>query len=151
MAPLPIALNGDFRYVLAASALLPAIGFFHSINTLYWRAQSKTKFPLLFADESVKVDPKIDAAKKRFNCAQKAHLQFTENVNLTLLAGWITGVSYPKEAAGLIAVWAISRFLYVLAYSTGEPNRRMPPNFFNITSQIALVLSAIVTSFKAIA
>lgn len=151
MTLLPITLNGDFRYVLAASALLPAVGFFHSLNTLYWRIKSKTNFPLLFADESVKVDYKIDVAKKRFNCAQKAHLQFTENVNLTLVAGWITGVCYPREAAGLITVWAVSRFFYMLAYSTGEPKRRFPPNFFNLASQIALIVSAIVTSIKAIA
>lgn len=150
MSPLPFAIDPDFRYVLVASALLPAIGFAHSINTGIWRGRSKTKFPLLFADESVKVDPKIDQAKTRFNCAQKAHLQFTENVNLTLVSGWIAGLAYPRLSAGLIGVWAVSRTLYMLAYSTGVPARREAPNLFNILSQLVLIGLSIVVSIQAV-
>ncbi|KAG5366415.1 hypothetical protein CJU89_0839 [Yarrowia sp. B02] len=134
----------DFKYVIAATALFPALGFFQTLNTGYWRAQSKTPLPLLFADTTVpSKEPKLDLAKRRFNCAQKAHMQFNENAALTLVAGWVTGLYAPCLAASLLFVWAVSRFFYVIVYSQGNPENRKIPALFNLGSQAVLIGAAL--------
>lgn len=137
----------DFKYVIAATALYPALGFFQSLNTSYWRAQSKTPLPALFADPTPHKEPKVELAKKRFNCAQKAHLQFTENVALTLVAGWITGLYCPNTAAALLATWAVSRFFYVVAYTSGDPEKRNIPGSVNTLSQLGVIGGALFAGF----
>lgn len=141
----------DFKYVIAATSLFPVLGFFQTLNTGYWRAQSKTPLPLLFADTSVPAkEPKLELARKRFNCAQKAHMQFNENAALTLVAGWIAGLYNPQAAAALLFTWAISRFAYVIVYSQGNPENRKIPALFNLGSQFVLIGLAVVAGFAPV-
>ncbi|KAG5365575.1 hypothetical protein CJU90_4667 [Yarrowia sp. C11] len=141
----------DFKYVIAATSLYPVLGFFQTLNTGYWRAKSKTPLPLLFADTSVPdKEPKLELAKQRFNCAQKAHMQFNENAALTLVAGWISGLYCPQFAASLLLTWAVSRFAYVIAYSKGNPENRKFPALVNLGSQIVLIGAAVVAAFEPV-
>ena len=53
----------------------------------------------------------------RFNCAQRAHANYSENHPSMVIALLIAGVRFPRIAAGLGAAWTISRYLFMTGYS----------------------------------
>jgi glutathione S-transferase len=64
------------------------------------------------------VQPKAE----QFNCAQRAHANFIENVPQTMLFILVAGLKYPNAAAILGGAWTLLRvaFLYGYVYS-GKP------------------------------
>ena len=65
--------------------------------------------------------PAVEAAtcpkKYRFNCAQKAHANFTENHASFICLVMIAGLKFPLLSAGLGALWSVARLLYLLGYT----------------------------------
>ena len=55
--------------------------------------------------------------KFRFNCAQKAHANFTENHASFVFLLLIAGLKFPTSSAGLGLLWCMARVLYVLGYT----------------------------------
>lgn len=53
----------------------------------------------------------------RFNCAQRAHANYSENHTSVLASLLIAGVGFPRVAAGLGATWVVGRYLYMTGYS----------------------------------
>jgi glutathione S-transferase len=51
-----------------------------------------------------------------FNCAQRAHANFTENHPSATAAMLIAGLRYPLPAAIMGAGWTLSRALYLAGY-----------------------------------
>lgn len=70
-----------------------------------------------------KADANPSPAAYRFNCAQRAHSNFTENHTTVLAALLISGVKYPRVAAGLGAIWVIGRYLFMKGYSNLDLGR----------------------------
>lgn len=62
-------------------------------------------------------DPNKKEAMYLFNCAQRAHYNFLENYVAALPALLIAGVKYPRAAAGLGALWCVSRVMYAVGYT----------------------------------
>lgn len=59
-----------------------------------------------------------------FNCAQRAHANFTENHASAVGALLIAGLRYPVVAAALGAGWTVSRVLYMIGYTSGGPETK---------------------------
>lgn len=58
-----------------------------------------------------------------FNCAQRAHMNYGENVPTLLVFLLISGLQYLKVAAGMAGVWCIARFVYMVGYTKPEWGR----------------------------
>lgn len=63
----------------------------------------------------------------RFNCAQRAHANFTENITPFLGALPVAGLRYPAASAILGVAWVAGRTLYLVGYtSSAGPKGRRP-------------------------
>merc|ERR1719474_1716373 len=63
--------------------------------------------------------------KEHFNCYQRAHQNYLENIPLFIALLLLSSVYSAKCSAGLGAVWLTARVIYALGYNTGEPKNRM--------------------------
>jgi len=67
-----------------------------------------------------------DAEKKKnlylFNCAQRAHGNYVENLPIVIPALLISGLKFPLIAAVLGLVWNAGRVVYALGYTSREKN-----------------------------
>jgi glutathione S-transferase len=91
--------------------------------------------------------------KYRFNCAQKAHANFTENHPTFLVALLVTGLRFPLVAASLGAVWNAGRIAYALGYTRKENAENGKGRLIGVWYALAhypLMLMAAYTSFKLI-
>ncbi|TVY17381.1 Microsomal glutathione S-transferase 3 [Lachnellula arida] len=112
MATMTIA--PDYGYVLLAATSTFIVNILHMLNTGAYRKAAKIPYPAAYAPSS-----RTDAEAHRFNCAQRAHANYTENQVSTLGALFIAGLSYPRVAAGMGLGWSVCRWLYMRGYSEG--------------------------------
>ncbi|KAK1770498.1 hypothetical protein QBC33DRAFT_555976 [Phialemonium atrogriseum] len=116
-----ITLPSEYGYVLLAATSTFFINTYHSVLTSIARRASGQKYPIAYASNEVAdKDPKAYA----FNCTQRAHANFTENLTPYLGALLIAGLRYPVLAGGLGAVWTLARALYAHGYSKSGPKGR---------------------------
>ncbi|KAK3325752.1 hypothetical protein B0H66DRAFT_137092 [Apodospora peruviana] len=109
-----IAVPNEFGYVLLAASATFFVNSYHSILTSKARKASGIKYPTAYASAEVaEKDPKAF----QFNCAQRAHANFTENLTPFLGELFIAGLRYPQLAASLGGVWAVARVFYAAGYT----------------------------------
>jgi len=75
-----------------------------------------------------------------FNCAQRAHGNYLENVPLVLPAMLVGGLKYPLATSALSVVWMVGRIVYAVGYTAKGRNDgkgRLPGSFFWL-AQLAL-------------
>lgn len=100
-----------------------------------FRRAAKVSHPGVYASaETIGNAP--TAAEKRalylFNCAQRAHHNILENYTSVLTGMLISGLSYPRFAAGAGVVWILGRVIYATSYtSTSEKNVDGRGRFFH--------------------
>jgi glutathione S-transferase len=100
------------------------------------RKKSGLKYPVSYATpEEIAKNP----AAYQFNCAQRAHLNFTENHTSFLTGLLISGLSFPLVSASLGAAWSLARLHYALGYTSGQgPKGRIPGSAISLLSDFAL-------------
>ncbi|KAM0280287.1 hypothetical protein ACHAQH_004123 [Verticillium albo-atrum] len=113
--PLTIQLPDEFSYVLLVATSTFFINTQHVLLTSRFRKQSGLKYPIPYASNE---QADKDRKAYMFNCAQRAHSNFTENHTSFLGALLVAGLRYPVAAAALGAGWTISRFVYALGYTS---------------------------------
>jgi glutathione S-transferase len=79
-------------------------------------------YPIAYASEDA---AKPGTAAYRFNCAQRAHANFTENHTGAVIGMLVTGLVYPRLAATLGAVFTVGRIGYGIGYASGNPLGRL--------------------------
>jgi glutathione S-transferase len=133
-----------YSFVLAAATSTFFLNYVHMVLTVKARKQSNIAYPNAYAsDELAKKDPAAFA----FNCAQRAHANFSENQPSVLGALLIAGLRNPVPASILGATWAFGRLWYALGYtSSAGPKGRARGAVFSTTAQFALILMAGYTS-----
>ncbi|KAF7547827.1 hypothetical protein G7Z17_g7467 [Cylindrodendrum hubeiense] len=120
--PFTLELPDQYSLVLLAATSTFFINSLHVQLTSKYRKTSGLKYPIAYAsNELAEKDPKA----YQFNCAQRAHSNFTENQTSLLGALLISGLRYPVVAAALGAGWAISRIVYAFGYTGHGPKGRM--------------------------
>merc|ERR1711981_1184136 len=69
---------------------------------------------------------KIKASKEAlvFNCTQRAHQNTLETLPFVLFSTLLTGLQYPRVAAGACAAYVLGRVLYTVGYTSGDPKKR---------------------------
>ncbi|KAG2140184.1 hypothetical protein DEU56DRAFT_297126 [Suillus clintonianus] len=85
------------------------------------RTKSGVKYPQMYAE---KAEAEASKAALLFNCAQRAHQNTLEHMPLILVTTLVTAMRYPVFAGYACGLWALSRVLYTLGYTTGDPVKR---------------------------
>jgi glutathione S-transferase len=109
--------NCFHRYVLLVATASTCIASLHTNLTARYRKAAGVPFPNPYASHT-EAAASID--KFRFNCAQKAHANFTENHASFVFVLLIAGLGYPLWSAILGVSWCIARVLYALGYTRKE-------------------------------
>ncbi|KAH7032864.1 uncharacterized protein B0I36DRAFT_320186 [Microdochium trichocladiopsis] len=146
MAPITLQLPAEYGYVLVAATSSIAVNIIHIILTSGARKRSKIPYPNAYATpEQAAKDP----AAYQFNCAQRAHANYTENVTPFLASLLISGLTYPTYAAGLGITWTTGRILYALGYtSSAGPKGRVIGSTVGSLAAIALFGLSIASAIK---
>ncbi|KAH7152984.1 hypothetical protein EDB81DRAFT_790195 [Dactylonectria macrodidyma] len=115
--PFILEVPEQYGFVIAVATSTFFINTLHVQLTSKYRKASGLKYPIAYAsNELAEKDPKA----YQFNCAQRAHSNFTENQTSFLGALLVSGLHYPVAAATLGAGWALSRVVYALGYTSGQ-------------------------------
>ncbi|RDA90091.1 hypothetical protein CP533_5568 [Ophiocordyceps camponoti-saundersi (nom. inval.)] len=149
MNTLGLQLPDQYGFVLAAATSTFFVNTLHAFRTMKFRKASGVQYPEAYATSE-------QAAKNqnayRFNCAQRAHHNFTENHTSFLGALLIAGLRYPIPAAALGAGWSLSRVMYLIGYtSSAGPRGRVYGALGANLSDLLLKLVAAYTSAMFIA
>ncbi|CAH0044209.1 unnamed protein product [Clonostachys solani] len=144
--PVSIDINEQFGLVLAVASSSFLVNAMHMLTTSRFRKASGVLYPVSYASEE-------QAAKNKnaykFNCAQRAHANFTENHTSFLGALLISGLRFPLVAAGLGAAWVFGRVVYLLGYTSDKgPKGRNIGSLFASPADIALRLMAVYTGVQ---
>jgi len=138
-----LTLPTEFPYVLAVATSAFFVNSYHAILTGGARRKSGLKYPISYATEEQAAK---DPAAATFNCAQRAHSNFTEN--LTPLVGemLIAGLQFPVISASIGGAWVFARIMYARGYVKNGPQGRMRWSTLHFVSDLALKLLAAYTS-----
>ncbi|CAK7233105.1 hypothetical protein SBRCBS47491_008494 [Sporothrix bragantina] len=118
---LTIQLPAEYGYVFGAATAFFFVNTYHSLLTGSYRKAAKVSYPNCYASaEQAEKDP----AAFHFNCAQRAHANFIENLPTVITSLFIAGIKYPVLSASLGAAWAVSRVLYARGYTRNGPKGR---------------------------
>ncbi|CEJ94583.1 hypothetical protein VHEMI10103 [[Torrubiella] hemipterigena] len=145
---LTLVVPDEYSYVLAAVTSTFFVNTVHMFRTSKLRKASGIKYPNAYAsDEQAKKDP----AAYTFNCAQRAHNNYTENQTSLIGGALIAGLRYPVPAAVLAATWAAGRVVYLFGYtSSAGPSGRVAGGIFASLSDVVLKCMAAYTVYKMI-
>ncbi|KAL1875283.1 hypothetical protein VTK73DRAFT_10239 [Phialemonium thermophilum] len=142
-----IYLPSEYGYVLAAATSTFFVNMFHSTLTSRARKASGQKYPISYASNEL---AEKDHKAYLFNCAQRAHNNFTENLTPFLGALLISGLRYPVAAASLGAAWTVFRVVFAYGYAKKGPQGRLYGSVGASLADFALKLMAAYTSFRFI-
>lgn len=99
-------------------------------------------YPRLYAEGS-------NAEAEAFNCVQRGHQNFLENLPIFLGLQLLLASIFPRTAAGLIVLWAVGRVVYFLGYAQGDPNKRLPGALISMLTQLGSCLAVIFFGVRA--
>ncbi|CAK7269144.1 hypothetical protein SEPCBS57363_003452 [Sporothrix epigloea] len=118
---LTIEIPAQYGYVLGTVTALFFVNTYHSLLTGSYRKAAKIAYPNCYASaEQAAKEP----AAFQFNCAQRAHANFIENLPPVIANILIAGIKFPVLSASLGAAWAVSRVLYARGYTRNGPKGR---------------------------
>jgi glutathione S-transferase len=111
----------DYRYVVAAAASTTLANLTHFFLTSRARKAAAIPYPTTYASDDV---AKPGTAAYKFNCAQRAHANFTENHTGALTSMLVAGIAFPNAAAVLGGLFTIGRIAYAVGYVSKGPEGR---------------------------
>ncbi|KAG0697748.1 hypothetical protein DFH29DRAFT_944901 [Suillus ampliporus] len=117
----PIVLPAGFGYVAAGLVSTAWVLGWQMIVVGSHRKKSGVKYPQLYAE---KAEANASKAALLFNCAQRAHQNTLEHMPLIIVSTLVTALKHPVLAGYACGFWALSRVLYTLGYTTGDPVKR---------------------------
>ena len=138
-----ITLPTEYGYVLFAASTTFFVNTLHSFLTSRARKAAGIKYPTSYA--SVELAEK-DHNAYLFNCAQRAHNNFTENLTPFLGALLISGLKYPTQAAMLGFTWSAARVIFAVGYTSKGPQGRMVGSIMGSLTDFLLKLTAAYTA-----
>ncbi|KAI8627766.1 membrane-associated proteins in eicosanoid and glutathione metabolism [Xylariaceae sp. FL1651] len=137
----------EYGYVLLIATSTLFINSYHKFLSSRARKASGIKYPTPYAtQEQADKDPKA----YKFNLAQRAHGNFTENLTPFITGLLIAGLRYPNPAAYAGAAWVAGRFAYAYAYVNHGPNGRLPGYVVSQLGKTAVTVMAVMASYHMV-
>jgi glutathione S-transferase len=99
--------------VLGTMLLSSVLNFYHGALVGMERKAAGVPYPNAYAPHN---EAATDIKKYRFNCAQRAHQNYLENLPTFLVTSAIAGIQYPIPTAVMGLVWCTGRFVYAKGY-----------------------------------
>ncbi|ERS99206.1 glutathione S-transferase [Sporothrix schenckii 1099-18] len=143
---LTIQVPAEYGYVFGAATTIFFVNAYHSILTGSYRKAAKIPYPNCYASAEL---AQKDNAAFQFNCAQRAHANFSENLPTFLGALFISGLRFPILSASAGVAWAIARVLYARGYVKNGPKGRHIGTAHYVID-VALKLASAYTAFTFI-
>ncbi|ROV91428.1 hypothetical protein VSDG_07212 [Cytospora chrysosperma] len=140
-------ISNDYGYVLLVAASTTFVNGWHGHRTSKARKASGIGYPTAYASTE---EAKEGTPAYLFNCAQRAHANFSENVTPFMANMLIAGLRYPLLAAGLGLGWLAGRVVYTVGYTTSGPKGRIAGALVHNLSLLGLFVTAGLTAFKMI-
>ncbi|KAK7754877.1 hypothetical protein SLS62_003191 [Diatrype stigma] len=146
MPGLLLEVPAEYGYTLAVVASTFLLNTCHMLKTSGARRVAKIPYPHSYATaEQADKDPKAFA----FNCAQRAHANYIENVTTFTVSLLVTSLAFPRAGAALGAVWVAGRFMYLVGYtSSAGPKGRLLGFVTSAVCQVALGFMGLVSAVK---
>merc|ERR1712106_222686 len=107
-------LSPDYGYVVLVVAATWALNIWQMMKVGGARKRLGVPYPEMYSEK-----------QPLFNCYQRAHQNTLENIPLFLALLLISGLYFPKYAAGAGLVWVVGRVIYSYGYYTGKPKNRI--------------------------
>ncbi|OCL05958.1 membrane-associated proteins in eicosanoid and glutathione metabolism [Glonium stellatum] len=117
-----IEVPSEYGYVVLTAVSTFVLASWHGIRVGGYRKAAKVPYPYEYAsyEQIQTASPDKQKAMYLFNCAQRAHQNYNENLTSALGALLIAGLGYPRAAAITGAVWAVNRVVYAIGYTKAE-------------------------------
>ncbi|KAI5780979.1 hypothetical protein EDC01DRAFT_261805 [Geopyxis carbonaria] len=112
-----LVIPADYSYVLVTLLLTGVVNQYHGILTGTRRKRANIPYPNAYATHEA-ANASLDAYQ--FNCAQRAHANYLENLPQFVISTAIAGLSHPRITAGLAGMWLVGRVLYARGYVNGN-------------------------------
>lgn len=123
-------------------AMTGIVSQWHSIAVNPVRKAAKVLYPNAYASHE---EAEKDAAKYTFNCVQRAHANYLENLAVTLPLMIASTPLYPRATAILGGAWLFARVLYAIGYKRSKSGSngkgRYIGVFYNF-AQLGLMITA---------
>ncbi|CAJ2503466.1 Uu.00g108600.m01.CDS01 [Anthostomella pinea] len=124
-----------YGYTILAVTGTFFLGFWHGLRVGQFRKAAGLGYPTPYADTAQMnaADPEKKKAMYLFNCAQRAHGNFLENLPCVVPAMLIGGLRFPVATALAGLGWGISRIVYAVGYTDKNKTNgsgRMLGSFF---------------------
>ncbi|MDI1488920.1 MAG: hypothetical protein OHK93_008197 [Ramalina farinacea] len=113
-------LPADYGYVLATATASVFVNQWYAIRTAQFRKQAQVPYPNSYATAAEMKDNKD---KYLFNCAQRAHANFSEHWPAFLVGLVGGGLQYPLLSAGMGGVWLAARIMYNIGYTRADKEK----------------------------
>lgn len=137
----------EYGYVLAVATSTLFVNTYHKFLSSMTRRASGIQYPTPYAtQEQAAKDPKAF----KFNLAQRAHANFTENVTPFVTGLLVAGLRYPGPATYAGVAWVAGRFAYAYAYTNFGPKGRLPGYLLSQLGKVAVTVMAVLTSYHMI-
>jgi len=142
-----IVLPAEYGYVGAAIVAITWLTLWQATNVAFARRLAKIEYPQMYAE---KAEAKASPDAHRFNCAQRAHQNTLESVTSIVSTTAFMGLVYPRVAAGACAAWILSRVIYAVGYSTGDPKNRISGSRISLLAGLVLLFGSSWTAVEFI-
>ncbi|KAL4254140.1 Membrane associated eicosanoid/glutathione metabolism-like domain superfamily protein [Abortiporus biennis] len=148
---MPVTLTLPDHYPYAGIAILSTfwLNIWQVSKVAHARAKAGIQYPQMYA-EVAQAATSVNVMK--FNCVQRAHQNTFEISPMVIVSTAIAATRYPVFAAAACSIWVVSRVMYTIGYSTGEPSKRnwYMSSTLGAAYVIALLCTANYTAWKAI-
>ncbi|KAF3927644.1 hypothetical protein ABW21_db0200899 [Orbilia brochopaga] len=109
-----ITIPTEIGYVFLVALTSTFVNQWHGIVVGQARKAAKIPYPNAYATHA---EAPQGSPQYVFNCAQRAHMNYIENLPNFYVSLFISGLQYPKLAAGLGSLWIFGRVLYAIGYT----------------------------------
>jgi len=117
-----LSLRPEHGYCVFATLLSIPVNIYGAFKVSKARKLYDVKYPRMYVEKDGK---NFNA----FNCVQRAHQNFIENIPFHYMLCALSSIYRPKLAAMAIAIRSLGFIAYIRGYSTGDPSARLQGGF----------------------
>ncbi|KAI5284602.1 hypothetical protein KEM54_001205 [Ascosphaera aggregata] len=114
--------DGYGNVIIVSLGLMPLLSFIHGAVVTAMRKKAKIEYPSTYATVE---ECKENKTAEKFNCAQRAHANYLENLPQTMLSTLVAGLKYPTAATVAGSLWLVARILFLHGYVYSDKPRGM--------------------------